>query len=259
MDYTGTAIGTALAPGVGTAAGLSFDLGKYGSSKQKKAAKKARAKYEAALRDYQNLSEANLAGRRAHLVSQGNLAQQNFQNYLGGMPSDQTATLANDQANQMAALQTTQPALSGPLAAQYGAEFAGRTNVALQPMAHSYAAGQQGQAVIANDRGYDLQGAMLRPTDANFNQRYNLTQSALDANRQQAEAAFGVDSAKAQNAGAEQMMYGGMISSVLGVGGQVGYGMAQNQRSDRQASQQPRSTLQPDYGVGSNSYLFQNP
>ena len=235
-------------------------LSSSGASKRKKAAKKAQAKYEAALREYQMQSEANLAGKRAHLVSQGNLAQQNFQSYLGGMPGDQTATLVNDQSNQMAALQTTQPALSGPLAAQYGAEMQGRTNVALQPMAHSYAAGQQGQAVIANDRNYDLQGAMLRPTDTNFNQRYNLTQSALDANRQQAEAAFGVDSAKAQSAGAEQMMYGGMINSVLGVGGQVGYGMAQNQRYDNQMAQrqqQPRQ--QPEYGVGSNSYLFQNP
>jgi hypothetical protein len=100
---------------------------------------------------------------------------------------------------------------------------------------------------------------MLRPTDTNFNQRYNLTQSALDANRQQAEAAFGVDSAKAQNAGAEQMMYGGMINSVLGLGGQVGYGMAQNQRYDSQMAQRQQPKQQPDYGVGSNSYLFQNP
>jgi hypothetical protein len=125
-------------------------------------------------------------------------------------------------------------------------------------MAHGYAAGQQGQAVIANDRGYDLQGAMLRPTDRNFDQRYNLTQSVLDADRQQAEARFGVQSAKSQNAGAEQMMYGGMINSVLGLGGQVGYGMAQNQRQDNQMAQRQEAYASQSRGNQSVGVLRPN-
>lgn len=238
MDYTGTAVGTVLAPGIGSAAGLSYDLGKYGASKRKKKMQKARKNYENALREYEAQSEANLAGQRQHLQAQSALANQNFANYMRSMPGDQTAALQNDYGNQMAALQTVQPALSGPLAAQYAQEMQGRTQAALTPMAYDYATGQQGQAVIANDRNYDLATAAMRPDDTNFGQRYALTQSALDANRAQAEARFGVQSQKAQGAGAEQMMYGGMINSVLGVGGQVGSTMAQNARYDNQFAQQ---------------------
>ena len=270
---TGAAVGTMILPGFGTAVGAGIGAGAgllaggasgylsgKGAAKRKKAKKKAQREYEAALREYQLQSESNLARQRQHAQSQGALAQTNFANYIAGMPGDQTVALQNDYSNQMAALQTTQPALSGPLAAQYAQEMRGRTQAALTPMAYDYATGQQGQAVIANDRNYDLSTAAMRPNDTNFGQRYNLTQSALDANRAQAEARFGVQSQKAQNAGSEQMMYGGMLSSALGLGGQVGSTLAQNQRYDNQMAQrqqQPRQQL--EYGVGSNSYLFQNP
>lgn len=268
---TGAAIGTMFAPGFGTAVGAGIGAGVgalaggasgylsgKGASKRKKAQKKAQREYEAALRNYEQQSEANLAAQRQHAQSQGALAQQNFQNYLAQMPGDQTASLQNDYGNQMAALQTTQPALSGPLAEQYAQEMQGRTQAALTPMAYDYATGQQGQAVIANDRNYDLSTAAMRPNDTNFGQRYNLTQSALDANRAQAEARFGVQSQKAQNAGAEQMMYGGMLNSALGLGGQIGSTMAQNNRYNNQFAQQKEMYASQNRGNQSVGVLRPN-
>jgi hypothetical protein len=229
---SGAMAGTAIMPGVGTAVGAGVGaliggasgyMSGRGASKKARALEQARARYEAALRQHQTLSEAAANGYRGSVSDLLNQNQNSYAEYLKQMPGDQTASLQNDYANQVAALGAagnTGAALQGPLAQQYAAEGGARTATALSPIALQYSADQQGQSILANRRQRDLSALAIQSQGATNEQRYGLGQVQRDADLARAQAAYARETGDAQSVGDRQMLYGALMQQGLNLGAQ---------------------------------------
>ena len=228
----GAAAGTMVMPGIGTAigagvgalaGGASGYLGARGASKRRKAQEEARQKYLMALEKYREVEVARSRQREALLTKQSGQSHDNFQTYMGNKPSDQSASLQQDAANQSAALYSAQaptPALAGPLAGQYQAEMDKRVGNEVNATALDYSADQQNYAGDQNERDYGLAESALSRDRQMFEQQATLGTAQSEAEMQKASAEFGVDRQRAQGAGSEQMLYGGLVNAGIGLGNQ---------------------------------------
>ena len=216
----GTAIGAVAGGVIGAGAGLMSGMG---ADAKAQALEEARRRYELALQKHQVLSEASANGYRGSVADLLNQNQASYDQYLRDMPGDQTASLNRDTTNQVAALTAAPPsgaALSGPLAQQYAAEGNQRAMTAINPMALNYSAGQQGQAVLANQRRHDLSALSINAQGAQNEQRFGLGQAQRDADLTRAQAAYARETGEAQTAGDRQMMYGALLQQGLNLGAQ---------------------------------------
>lgn len=228
----GAAAGTMVMPGIGTAVGAGVGalaggaagyLGARGASKRRKAQEEARQKYLMALGKYREIEVARSRQREALLTKQSGQAHDNFQTYMGNKPGDQSASLQHDAANQSAALYSAQapsPELAGPLAGQYQAEMGKRVGNEVNSTALDYSADQQNYAGDQNERDYGLAESALSRDRQMFEQQATLGTAQSEAEMQKAAAEFGVDRQRAQGAGSEQMLYGGLVNAGIGLGNQ---------------------------------------
>jgi hypothetical protein len=236
---SGAVAGTAIMPGWGTLIGAGVGaasgyLGAQGAKKRRKAQARARQQYQAALAQYQQQELARNAQREALLNRQSQQANTNFQTYMGQKPGDQSASLQQDAADQASALYAAQaptPALAGPLAGQYQAEMNQRVGNDVNSMALDYSTSKQDFAGDANNRDYETATSALSRERNLFEQQAGVGSALSNRDRAIAEANYGVDRARAQNAGSEQMMYGGFANSALQLAN--AYGSAQRQANLR--------------------------
>lgn len=232
----------------GVAGGASGYLSGMGAAKRRRAQEEARARYEQALRVYSQDRNTAELGRREDISALGNDAQANTQRRLTNMPGDQTATLNQDYGNQLAAMKPSGPVgtpVESPLANTYQAEGDARVQTALAPIARGYAAEQQDERALGNEREYQLAQAALQPRATNQDQMYGLTQAEYRAVVEKAAADYGVQSSQANKAGSEHMLYGAMIQQGqnLGAQGAGAYG--------RSRPRAPQSALQPTANMDS--------
>lgn len=216
------------------AGGASGYLGAQGAKKRRKAQARARKQYQAALAQYQQQELARNAQREALLTQQSQQANTNFQTYMGQKPGDQSAALQQDAADQASALYAAQaptPALAGPLAGQYQAEMNQRVGSSVNSMALDYSTSKQDFAGDANNRDYETATSALSRERTLFEQQAGVGSALSNRDRAIAEANYGIDRSRAQNAGSEQMMYGGFANSSLQLAN--AYGSAQRQANLR--------------------------
>jgi len=231
VPVVGTAVGAVVGGVIGGAAGY---LGSRGAKKRRKAQAEARRKYQAALAQYQQQELARNAQREALLNRQSQQANTNFQTYMGQKPGDQSSALQQDAADQASALYAAQaptPALAGPLAGQYQAEMNQRVGNSVNSMALDYSTSKQDFAGDANARDYETATSALSRERNLFEQQASVGSALSNRDRAIAEANYGIDRAHAQNAGSEQMMYGGFANSALQLAN--AYGSAQRQANLR--------------------------
>jgi gas vesicle protein len=237
----------------GVVGALAGGLSARGASKRNRALEEARNRYMAALQQHnENLRRIGVA-QRDNLMALSGASQQNQNARMAGMPGDQTASYQQDAQNQMAALQAAplpdQAALSGPLGAQYAQEAAQRTSTALAPMAGGYAADQQGQAFVANDRNYQNNQAALQPQAAYNDQALGVFGGQSASDMAKADAAYGIDRQRAQQAGSEQMLYGALLQQGLNTGASMAGSYARGHQPQPAPANPPMYQSIPNSGV----------
>jgi hypothetical protein len=188
-----------------------------------------------ALQQYEGTRQKNLEGQMADAEA-GFASQQKIDDdYYRNMVGDRSQAFAADEQNALAALTNVGPqsTLSGPLGAGYQAEMAARNQVALRPMATSQALLSQAAAQDEVEQARAMRSAALMPDALYKSQLRGLSNIQNEQAMDRAANAYGVQRVRADNAGAEHMMYGALLNQLIQMGGQAGDSYTKNRDDDR--------------------------